>query len=327
MGKIIGIIFGKKNTPWQRIDESGNSIDVAPGYFDEHPAYSGIQDEIIDGQHMVRVPTFYYRSGVIEAGEHVGKKAVWISDEHDEGFSAHPAFMRNAMQLKAFYVGKYQGTPDGDMLGSQPGLMPLTLINFPAMQKAAEARNGEFDGFQLWSIYHLGAIQTLALIELGTPDAKSILGDGYVNGNGARPVDDEVVAQATWRGIVGLWGNVWQMVDGLQTNADSEYRIWATDGSQTYVETDVEAPGDGWFRRRATDRGAGFDLGAVFLPAATRDDRDESAFGDYFWSYPNSVAYHGGGWGNGAGAGLFYLDVTDAASFSCTPLGGRLAKV
>jgi arylsulfatase A-like enzyme len=119
MGKIIGIIFGKKNTPWQRIDEAGNSIDVAPGYFDEHPAYAGIQDEIIDGQHMVRVPTFYYRSGVIESGEHIGKKAVWISDEHDEGFSAHPAFMRNAMQLKAFYVGKYQGTPDGDMLGSQ----------------------------------------------------------------------------------------------------------------------------------------------------------------------------------------------------------------
>ena len=58
MGKIIGIIFGKKNTPWQRIDEAGNSIDVAPSYFDEHPAYAGIQDEIIDGQHMVRVPTF-----------------------------------------------------------------------------------------------------------------------------------------------------------------------------------------------------------------------------------------------------------------------------
>ena len=24
MGKIIGIIFGKKNTPWQRIDAAGN---------------------------------------------------------------------------------------------------------------------------------------------------------------------------------------------------------------------------------------------------------------------------------------------------------------
>ncbi len=177
----------------------------------------------------------------------------------------------------------------------------------------------------LWSIYQLAAIQALLLIELGTPDAQQAIGDGNVNGGGVRAVDDETVAQATWRGIVGLWGNVWQMVDGLQTNADSEYRIWATDGSQTYVETDVEAPGDGWFRRRATNRDAGFDLGAVFLPTTTRDDRDESAFGDYFWSYPNAVAYHGGDWGYGQNAGAFHLSVF--AGFSGSILGGRLAKV
>ena len=327
MGKIIGIIFGKKNTPWQRIDAAGNSIDVAPGYFDEHPAYAGIQEEIIDGQHMVHVPTFYYRSGVIEAGEHVGKKALWISDEHDDGFSAHPAFMRNALQLKAFYVGKYQGTPDGDKLGSQPGQMPLTRINFPAMQKAAEARNGEFDGFQLWSIYHLGAIQTLALIELGTPDAKSILGDGYVNGNGARPVDDEVVAQATWRGIVGLWGNVWQMVDGLQTDEERRYRIWDAEGGKSYVSTGVKAPASGWFHRRARKQGEGFDMGAAFVAKKTREDSDASAFGNYFWAWENAVAYHGGHWGAGANAGLFSLNVGHAASHSYTNVGGRLAKV
>ena len=31
MEKIIGIIFGKKSTPWQRIDADGNAIDAAPG--------------------------------------------------------------------------------------------------------------------------------------------------------------------------------------------------------------------------------------------------------------------------------------------------------
>lgn len=327
MGKIIGIIFGKKNTPWQRIDAAGNSIDVAPGYFDEHPAYAGVQDEIIDGQSMVRVPTFYYRSGVIEAGEHIGKKAVWISDEQDEGFSAHPAFMRNNLQLKAFYVGKYQGTPDGEKLGSQPGLMPLTKINFPAMQKAAEARNGEFDGFQLWSIYHLGAIQTLALIELGTPDAKSILGDGYVNGNGARQVDDEAVAQATWRGIVGLWGNVWQMVDGLQTDEERRYRIWDAEGNKSYVSTGVKAPESGWLHRRARRSGSGFDLGAVFVAKKTREDRNDSAFGNYFWAWENAAAYHGGSWDYGASDGLFCLYVSYPASYVITSFGGRLAKV
>ena len=50
--------------------------------------------------------------------------------------------------------------------------------------------------------------------------------------------------------------------------------IWDADGNQTFVETDVEAPGGGWFRRRSTERDQGFDLGAVFLPTSTRDDSD-----------------------------------------------------
>lgn len=38
-------------------------------------------------------------------------------------------------------------------------------------------------------------------------------------------------------------------------------------------------------------------------------------------------AHHGGGWHNGANAGLFVLNVNYAASTSSTNVGGRLAKV
>lgn len=326
MEKIIGIIFGKKNAPWQRIDADGNPIDVAPGYFDAHPVYAGIQDETIDGQQMVRVPAFYYRAGRV--GGFGGKKALWISDEPAEGFALHPAFVCARVELDQFWVGKYQATPDGDKMGSRSGLMPLANIDFTAMQQAAAARNeGGVSGFGLWSIYHLGAIQTLALIELGTPDAKSILGDGYVKGNGVRPVSDEVVAQATWRGIVGLWGNVWQMVDGLQTDKKRRYRIWDAEGGKSYVSTGVKAPESGWFHRRARKQGEGFDMGAVFVAKKVREGTDDSAFGGYFWAWVNAVACHGGGWGHGAGAGLFCLTVTTAASHSHPYIGGRLAKV
>ena len=328
MEKIVGIIFGKKNTPWQRIDADGNAIDVAAGEFDAHPVYAGIQGETIDGQQMVRVPAFYYRSGRVAAGEFAGKKALWISDEPAEGFALHPAFVGARVQLDQFWVGKYQATPDGDKMGSQPGLMPLANIDFPAMQQAAAARNGgDVSGFGLWSIYHLGAIQTLALIELGTPDAKSVLGSGHVNGGGVRPVDDGVVTQAAWRGITGLWGNVWQMVDGLQTDEERRYRIWDTEGGKSYVSTGVKAPASGWAHRRATRQGEGFDLGAVFVPKKTREYRDDSAYGNYFWSWRNAVAYHGGSWGDGANAGLFALSVNGDASYSGATFGGRLAKV
>jgi len=323
MSKIIGIIIDKTGGPWQRIDADCNPIDVAPGYFDEHPAYAGIADELIDDQHMVRIPSFYYRSGVIEAGEHVGKKALWISDEHDDGFSAQPAFMNAGAQIDQFWVGKYQGTDDGGTkLGSQPGQMPLVSIDFPTMQARAAARG---DDWMLWSIHQLAAIQALALIELGTPDAKSILGDGYVNGNGLREVD--CAKQVVWRGIVGLWGNVWQMVDGIQVDEELRYRIWDAKGGKSYVSTGVKAPVSGWFHRRASKQGEGFDMGTMFLPASTRDNSDDSAFGSYFWAWENAVAYHGGGWGYGAPAGLFCLAAYGAASGSGTNIGGRLAKV
>lgn len=325
---IIGIIFGKKNSPWQRIDQAGNSVDTDVSYFNDHPVYTGITDAVIDGQHMVRLPAFYYRAGKVEGGEHDDKKAVWISNKPAEGFRLHPAFMDAGATLDAFHVGKYQGTDDNGKLGSQPGLMPKTRINFPDIKASAAARNtSDITGFQLWSVYHLAAIQTLALIELGTPDARSILGDGYVNGSGVRAVDDEVVAQATWHGIVGLWGNIWQMLDGLQTDDECCYRIWDEAGNKEYVSTGAKAP-DGWFGSRHHRSGGGFDLGSVFLPKKTKDTRETSKFKCYTWSWSKgAVAYHGGYCGHGSYAGLFYLNVDNASSNSNTNLGGRLAKV
>ncbi|MDT4834348.1 hypothetical protein FQZ97_679830 [compost metagenome] len=322
MSNIIGIIFGKKNTPWQRIDADGGSLATDASSFNDHPIYAGIADEVVDGQHMVRIPAFYYRAGVVASGEHEGLKAAWISDQPTDGFSLHPAFKKDGEDLAQMWVGKYQGTPDGEKLGSQPGLKPLTRIDFPAMQQAAQRG----DGFQLWSIYHLAAIQMLALIELGTADAQSVLGSGHVNGGGALPVDDATVAQATWRGIVGLWGNVWQMVDGLQTDENLRYRIWDAEGRGEYVSTGAKAP-DGWIHRRHNRSGEGFDLGAVFLPKKTRENREDSAYRCYTWAYSNAVAYHGGSWGYGSDAGLFLLNVVLSASVAGVSVGGRLAKV
>ena len=331
MGKVIGIVFGKKADQWQRIDEHGNSIDAGQGYFDSHPLWAGIKDEIIDGQSMVRVPVFYYRTGKVEYGEHAGKKAIWVSDgtETCSNFNAHPAFMHHGSRIDQFWVGKYQGTPDGEKLGSQPSLMPLVSIDFPAMQARGAARNtGGVSGFGLWSIYQLAAIQILALIEMGGSDSQTLIGPGNVTGQqGLLEVSNATVAQATWRGIVGLWGNVWQMVDGLQTDGERRFRIWDYDGNKSYVSTGIKTPASDWFHLRATKEGNGFDMGAVFVPKKTRDYRNDSAIGNYFWASENSVAYHGGNWGNSSDAGLFCLGVSGDASNSLPYLGGRLAKV
>ncbi|KXA71091.1 hypothetical protein [Bordetella hinzii] len=321
---IIGIIIGKQNSIWHRIDAGGDDLVMSPADFDAHPIYAGIADDEIDGQHMVRVPAFYYRAGPVRSGPYAGRLALWVSPEPAEGFDLHPAFRHMGEPLPQFWIGKYQGTPDGDFLGSKPGSAPLTAVDFPTMQQAA-GRDGR--GWMLWSIYQLAAVQMLALIEHATADMQAVIGTGYVDGDGVRSVDDPQVVQAAWRGITGLWGNVWQMVDGLRTSSEREYRIWTTDGYRQFVDTEIEAPSIGWFHRRSTERDEGFDLGAVFLPTSVRSERDESTYGDYFWASSDAVAYHGGNWAFGAHAGLFSLNVGNAASNSYTAVGGRLAKV
>jgi hypothetical protein len=252
-----------------------------------------------------------------------------VSDRPDSGFSVHPAFMSAGAQIAQFWVGKYQGTNDGGTkLGSVAGNTPLVSINFTTMQTRATNRNENgVTGFGLWNIYQLSAIQTLALIEMGGADSQTLVGQGHVSGSSALAVDNATVAQATWRGIVGLWGNVWQMVDGLQTDGSSKYKIWDKNGNRTLQSTSLTAPGSNYPVTMATASGTDYDLATVFAAETTNATSGNGTYGDGFRQDVNCVAYHGGYWSGGALAGLFSLNVSRAASNSNTYIGGRLAKV
>lgn len=329
---ILGLLLvaeGGGAGTWARVDENFNVVTTNAATFANHPVYAGIVDQLIDGQSMVKVPAFYFRSIVVSSGVFAGKRCWQVSDQPVAGFELHPAFKGTAGDLNQFWVGKYQGTADGSTkLGSKAGVTPLVSIDFPAMQSRATARNaGGIAGFQLWDVYQLSAIKLLCLIEMGGADSQALIGQGNVSGSAALAVDHATVAQASWHGIVGLWGNVWQMVDGLKTDASLRYQIWSKDGSRSYVNTGVTAPASGWAASLSVATGAGFDLAGLFLPATTNATQTNGTLGDYFYTGANTVMYHGGDWSFGANAGLFDVYVHNAASASSTVIGGRLAKV
>jgi hypothetical protein len=331
--QIIGIVCtatGGGAGTWQRIDENFNAITTTAATFNNHPTYAGVVAQTIDGQAMMKVPKYYLKTGTVPSGTYAGKRYWMVSDQPVSGFSVHPAFMNAGAQIDQFWVGKYQGTNDGGTkLGSVAGNTPLVSIDFPTMQTRANNRNtGGVTGFGLWNIYQLSAIQTLALIEIGGSDSQTLVGQGHVSGSSALAVDNATVAQATWRGIVGLWGNVWQMVDGLQTDASSKFMVWDKNGNKTYKTSSLTAPTSGTYPvTMATTTGTDYDLGTVFTPETTNASAASATFPDIFYSGASCVAYHGGGWGYGAIAGLFFLDVANAASHSGSGIGGRLAKV
>jgi hypothetical protein len=317
-GEVVGIAYDPRGG-WRRIDGSGNPWTPPEGFFDRHPIWGGIRRITVERQELVEIPAFYYRR------EHKGANqfALWISPQPAQGFQLHPAFRLNGGQMPALQVGAYEAVRDFESAGSVENVEPLTDVDFETMQQLCR-RDGS-NGFGLWSIYELAAIQMLVLIELGTPDVQHAIAPGNVHGRGPKPTGSTA---AVWRGIHELWGNVLHMVDGLRHDADGNVRVWSPDGGDGWIDTALVAGGlngVGWvdgFRPEP-------EFSAVLLPASIADDPEDATAPDLYIAPDRgraSVTYHGGGWGSGSQAGLFGLDCRYPASLSDTNVGGRLAR-
>lgn len=302
---VVGITLDAEGQ-WQRL-----GADSAEA-FAAHPIYSRIQPVVQDGNALVEIPAFYVRT------ERDGGARSWqVSSAPREGFSLHPAFhLPDGGPAAAIWVGAYAaGEQDGKAV-VEAGRKPWTVISFDD----AEARCRELgEGWRLWSIYDLSAIQILAMIELGGADLQKLVGRGNVNG-GRKVGGGE--SDATWRGIHELWGNVWTMVDGLRISATGEIRVWnaARPGNGDWIRTGVDyGPGedDGYPTGFHEERGEGFDLSLLFLPAEVTSNRDRAVIPDWVWGHwgnRETVAYSGGGWNGGSVAGVFALLCGDARS-------------
>jgi hypothetical protein len=338
---IIGLVqvaTGGGAGTYQGVDENFNAVTRDAAWFNNHPTYAGIVTQVIDGQYMVKIPKFYFKAGTVPSGAYAGKAYWMISDQPVSGFSVHPAFLgAGGVELDQIWVGKYQASYDGSSKAqSIAGVLPMVNMDFPTARARAYARNtGGVSGFRLWSIYDLSAIQMLATIEMGGLDMQSLIGQGRVNQSSAANVDASDVAQATWRGIVGLWGNVWQMVDGIKRNGGNWHR-WqynvpgnttTGDFSTGYVNTSQSVVNGGSYLVTVN---TALLAGGIIAASTVDSAASNGSTGDYWYSYSDAsdrIWYHGGSWGYGSNAGLFCAYVCDAPSHSHSIIGARLAKV
>ena len=327
---IAMVSSGGGSGTWQRVDENGDNIALTTTDFNNHPVWGNIQTVTIDSQSMVKIPKYYIKVGTLASGDQVGKKAWLVSDSPATGYALHPAFMDGEVEIDQFWYGAYEASDDaGTAAKSISGVSPLVSIDFTAMQARCAARNtGGVDGFHMLNIHELSAVEMLILIQNGGPDVQSTIGVGNTASSAAVNTGS---SNAVWRGIYELWGNVYCGIDGVQWDTNNQVKIYDQSGNGTYVSTGVTASAtDGWTTGMHDDTGTGFDLGTSFLGETFDSTETNGSFGDYQYSpdlTEDNICYHGGYWGYGSKAGLFYLRLNYDASVSGSGFGFRLAKV
>ena len=344
LSPVIGICLVKEGGgagTWARVDGDGQPFEVPPYYFDYHPTYSAIKRVTIDGQVMQEHHKFYYKAFTIESGPYVGKPARCISPyKVDDTWKVFPSFMKNGKEIDTWWCGTYQASTDAGqltadkgentVLGSAPDKYPFAYVESDIMAlQYCRNRNTELSaGWDLWNVYQLAEIQTLALIEAGTSDSQTFYGHGYSNSSYTSPqkVDNTTVAQATWRGHVGLWGNIWQACTGLgyyRENSTLKIKIWKNDGTQEFIKTGIAAPnvsnvayGDR-IKSIDTRKGDGWDFNEIFLTSAVvlESNASQATIPDNFYVSDEglfddlSIVNHGGTYTGGERPGLFTMSL------------------
>jgi len=337
IANITGVVLlttGADGGGWAHIDASGNTITsptaVTNNNIDcsSNPSFAGnsvftLTDVTIDGQAMVRVPKFYYKTAVIASGANAGKTAWWVSDVAIAGFTIHPAFMSGGVEIAQFYYGKYQARMDGSKLGSLSGGLPAVSRSLTQFLADANARNvSGVTGFQLHSFWQWSAIQWLYLIENKTANSQTKSGAGNTSSSAAVNVES---AAAIYRGIVGLWGNVWQWMDGFKSDASNIIQTWDTNGNKTWVSSGVSGANlNGTYPLTINTTST---LAPAFIAATLTSTSTSATFPDYQYCSANNYPFTGGHWASGSNGGLWSLNCSGGASVSNTYLGARLAKV
>lgn len=328
---------GAVGQSWQRIDVAGDALPISP-VFTTHPVYAGITENVIDGQRMIRFPKCFVSRATLSKGAFIGKDARGVSDIALPGYELHPAFLAKdgVTALDELWIGKYQASADGSAkAASKSGVSPLVSINFPTMQTRCTARNtGGVAGFHLWNVHEWSLVQLLMLIEYAGTDMQTLVGRGHVDNSpsGVQTVDHANVLQASWRGLTGIWGNIWQMVDGIRGGQNTnKFRL---DMGKGFVDTTVATCNTSLNPNKMLNAaGAGWSMKHLFVgdPDGKAASSEAAAYPDTQWHYANStsyeyVAYAGGYCSLASAAGLFYLSINDAPAYSASYLGGRLAK-
>ena len=338
-------IYNASDASWAREGASENftataSVGTVAGTSDFDTVYpwSGIERVTLDtGDVMVKIPKFAYR----RYRDNDDYEHIQIAPSAGGDFAWHPAFLHNGatMPKDYIYVGAYKTSSNNK---SVSGASP-TVSQTRATMRSNAASKGT--GWGLIDVSAISAIQMLMMVEFANNDVQTAIGDGYTNGSAkintgscnnvpnltGRPAGTSNLVDVVWRGLEGLWGNVWEWFDGLNWNGGTylvcnNQASFADNTATGYAALSYTGT-TSWSRMYIKEMGFDPSEPAYMLPIAAGGssstyycDTVSAASG---WQVSmNSANYSGGSF-----AGIFILSVGVNSSYTSALIGSRLLYI
>jgi len=336
--RIYGIsrTVANRSTVWARTDDAVGktavaSVGTSAGHsdFDNCYPWSEMRRETLStGDVMVYIPEFWFERKVTN-----GVETIRIANKAVDGFTKHPGSGK--------YVGAYKTSSNNK---SVRGAAPT--VNQTRATMRTNCKNKGW-GWGLIDVATNSAIQMLYLVEFADNDSQAKIGRGYCDGNrGAlntgscdsvpnltgRPAGTDGKVDVVYRGIEGIWGNVWEWMDGLNFKGDTDdiryYYVctdpskYADDIAMGYTKVSFVSPtSPSYISKEGMDNAFPWAM----LPSEATGGSTTTFYPDMF--YPGrwvDVARRSGGWDDVSLCGVWTLSCDDDPSYLSPRIGSRL---
>ena len=280
-----------------------------------------------DGDVMIEFPKTGFQ--IITNGNILTIKIT--DDPTKSGFRyyAHSRVAEN--DRNTLYIGAYKGWFDGsNRLRSLSAKTPSVSQTIGTFRTRAQANGAGYDQF---TFFPMTLIQCLFLIRFKNLNSQTALGQGHTGGtaavntggtnaNGMFHGTTSTTQQVKCFGLEDLWGNVFDWIDGLFSDASRNILTAFRNFNDTGTGYTNQGQGatvniGNWLSRPQGTTERGFIAREVNGSSTT-------FFADYASLAAGCLPIFGGNWNDGADAGVFRLNVYDSASNVHMGLGGRL---
>ena len=260
---------------------------------------------------------------------------IKMTDEINKSGFQYYAHARGKNIKDKIYIGAYKGFIKDSKLRSLSGKEPTVNTTLPNFRNAAH-NTGQ--GYEITPYFVRLLIQCMYVLKYKNLDSQTVIGQGNVSNNGKLNTGATDKKGMTWGstsnkeqiklfGIEDFFGNIWEWIDGIKT--DASFNILVSTTNDNFNDT-----GDGYYKIITGDNTTIFGWNKMtigtneggFLIKSTGASAS-TYYCDGGYRAASRCGCAGGAWDCGSDVGVFHLALDSSAASSYSDFGARLVFI